>query len=75
MKIGKQMLLPFPRRKPKMVQMTFNFNKGEKDMKVNQVKFFRTNKPEPVPQPILTKSSNKQRIKSSEQGKKLDLFM
>ena len=28
----KQLLLPFPKKKPKEVQMTFNFNKSEKKL-------------------------------------------
>ena len=44
-------------------------------MKINVINFFRTNKPEPLPQPIITKSSNKQRFELIRKGKKLDLFM
>lgn len=67
----KQLLLPFERRKPKMVQMTFRFKKGV-TMKVNAVKFFRSNNPKPIPQP---KPSTKQRVDLAKQGKKIDLFM
>ena len=44
-------------------------------MKINVIKFFRINKPEPLPQPIITKSGNKQRFEFIKQGKKLDKFV
>ena len=70
-----QLLLPFPKRKPKMVQMTFRFKK-ESNMKLNPIKFFRNTKSdEPLPSPIITKSGNKQRFEFIRKGKKLDKFM
>ena len=44
-------------------------------MKIQMIKFFRTNKPEPLPQPVITKSGNKSRVEFIRKGKKLDKFM
>ena len=44
-------------------------------MKINAIKFFRTNKPEPLPQPIITKSGDRKRFEMVRKGKKIDLFM
>lgn len=66
-----QLLLQFPKKKPKFIQMTFNFKK-EDCMKVNAVKFFRGIKHEPFPQP---QSSVKPRFELVRKGKKLDRFV
>ena len=44
-------------------------------MRVNAIKFFRNNKPEPIPPPIITKSGDRKRFEFIKQGKKLDKFM
>ena len=67
----KQLLLNFPKSKPKLIQMTFRFKKGD-NMKVNNIKFFRNNKPEPLPPPVIIKSGERKRFECGATGKKLE---
>ena len=63
--------LPLFRKKPQFIQMTFRFKKGV-TMKVNNIKFFRNNKPEPIPPPVVIKSGIRKRFEYIPKDKKLD---